>query len=157
MLPQVSVDRVADLAWAAGIIDGEGCIRIQRRRKGPGFDYRLDVGVEMCHIGTIDRLFQIFVRGSTRMGTTKSPLTNHHQLYCWKVVGHDAANVLRCVLPYLLTKRERAELALEFMDRFSPQPGGKRTPEPVVRLRESFYQRMTELIHGTTTTERPVL
>ncbi len=52
-----------DYAWAAGIIDGEGCISIAKtlRKDAKNFSYCLCIGVSMSHFPTVEKLNNIFL------------------------------------------------------------------------------------------------
>ena len=129
-----------DLAWAAGIIDGEGTIIIQRKNP-PSFNglvrYELFLAVGMIHKPTIERLHAIFGRGYVMKRRNKGQRVIFH----WHVRVNLAAACLRLVLPYLVTKKSEAELALEF-DRARGVYGGRITPsEDEMALRESYRLR----------------
>ena len=96
-------------AWAAGLIDGEGCISIYRCPEGPG--YKLSVRVGMTHEPTVRRLLEVF-GGSVY---SYQPKGNRHRAFMWNCCGHLAQSVLWELKPYFVTKARQCELALEFI------------------------------------------
>lgn len=67
-------------AWAAGIVDGEGCISITmqkpgvNRRKTPGFQVR--ISVRMTCERTIKRLYDLY-GGTFKLSLSRNPEKHH--------------------------------------------------------------------------------
>jgi hypothetical protein len=93
-----------DLAWAAGIVDGEGCIYVHKRK-----------------------------------GTRKNSI-----LYMWRVTSLNAANVLKLMHPYLVTKQKEAEEAFKF-NNLPKFPGNKPVSAELSAQREFIYLKLREL------------
>lgn len=107
------MSRDTDLAWAAGIIDGEGCISIRAHRKdGVVRSYSLLLKVTMGHRESIDRLWSIFQTGSIQ-NVDQRRWNPAWSLVCTTL---QAKTVLDLVYPYLVTKRVEADLAQQFFD-----------------------------------------
>jgi len=111
-----------DKAWSAGIVDGEGSIeihhrgsrRVKHRIGEKSEDYALLLGVGNTDERMPHRLGELF--GGNVGKQDFDPGTGQLRMYYWRVYNKRAASVLRQILPYLITKREQAELALEFYD-----------------------------------------
>jgi hypothetical protein len=103
--------RATDHAWAAGIIDGEGCIAIKRSRGY--FVLALTVG-QSGHDepAMLRRLVELY-GGTVRRGTVDAR-PGRRRRWDWTVVGRQAEVVLRQVAPYVVAKREQLDLALEY-------------------------------------------
>jgi len=103
------------LAYAAGIIDGEGCIAIKRTRaehtngsrRTPGFHAL--VQVRMTNREAVDFLHEL-LGGWT--WTEKPRVRNGRPLATWQASDAAAEKALRAVLPYLRVKRGCALNAL---------------------------------------------
>lgn len=91
------------LAYAAGIIDGEGCIyaKIDSRRT------YLNVQVAMCSEPVIKWF------GETFGGSVYIHQKRVTPLFAWRLLGAKCAGFLTAIRPYLKEKRRRAELAIE--------------------------------------------
>ncbi len=97
-----------ELAWAAGFIDGEGCIGIWKRKDRPS--YRFHIQVENTDFRPLNKLCSMF-GGSV---WTSKRVKKFKTLYGWKIEGQKAAQVLNLVFPYLIVKKEQAEVAIEY-------------------------------------------
>lgn len=110
--------RLVELAWAAGFIDGEGCIQYRVRQRTRGrHEYSLSL-----YVGQVDprplRRLQALFGGSVGL---KDPAKGESRrpIYYWRVVYATADAALRQLLPYLSVKREQAELALQLRARIA--------------------------------------
>ncbi len=101
-----------DLAYAAGIIDGEGCIGIWRKLQQQRYlSYDMRVSVAMIEEWLPNWLCFAF-GGSVTFH--KSKQKNHSPQYQWRVASNKALDFLLLVLPYLTIKKPQAELAIAF-------------------------------------------
>lgn len=103
-----------EIAWAAGIIDGESCIRICHTLAKPGGKpyYSLRIAVEMTHAGTVRRLASLFGAGSILLRVRGG----NKPTYTWTVNGVAAEQVIRLIFPYVVTKKGEAMMALAFCE-----------------------------------------
>lgn len=142
-------------AWAAGIIDGEGCIRVNksnptpsRRTTFPGFN--LSVFVKMTDFPTIEKLQQIF-GGRIQ----DEPRDNQRDLKRWEVYGHEAKRVLEQIYPHLVTKQYQAQLGIEFQLVKERKEGRRVTPEFLAECERYYYlikeAKLQQSIQGTNT------
>jgi hypothetical protein len=99
----------ADYAYLAGVIDGEGCIRIQRVRARGVVRYQLRLHVANTSRALMDWLEMTF---GGHAYARKKP--HGGVVWDWHVKNGHVPDVLRLVLPYLIVKREEALLAFEF-------------------------------------------
>ena len=117
-----------DLAWAAGIIDGEGCLYISKSQA-------LYLRVSMTDYPTVKRLHTMFAVGVFDLAI-KRGVGNWRSTYSWICAAKDTRTVLLLVRPYLFTKLDQAEIALDYV--FLP-PMKK---EDRTAARERMYIRM---------------
>lgn len=139
--------RNIDIAWAAGIIDGEGCFHISNSRPDTksgaiNRSYSLYLKVTMGHKPTIERLLDIFGVGSIHLVTQ----TKYNQAWTWLTTSHKALGVTNIVRPYLFTKASEADIAIEFMLLpLAPRGGGAKfrgTPPDLLAARHNLWDRM---------------
>lgn len=142
-----------DLAWVAGIIDGEGCIHISRNRASTHthattLRHSLYLKVTMGHKPTVDRLHALFQLGSVQKATAARKKV-WNAAFSWVCCGQSAAEVLRQCLPYLLTKAKEAEVALAFVALPKASRGGrggtKETPVRLLRQRDRLCLKLRKL------------
>ena len=111
-------DRQIDLAWAAGFFDGEGHIAIHRSRqygkRQPS--YSLQIMVAQVDKSLCPRLQSILggkvTRYAMKQGGNRAPFK-----WVWRVHGQTASQALSDMLPYLVGKREQAEVGIELQSR----------------------------------------
>lgn len=97
-------------AWAAGFVEADGCIHLDRSERG-----RVQVIVVQKELAPIRRLQRIF-NDTSKIGIVSRP--NGTAVYYRLVFrSHRATEMLRKMLPYLEHKRQMADLALELLER----------------------------------------
>jgi hypothetical protein len=132
-----------DRAYAAGLIDGEGCIRITSRGRNGGTGFRkgqhtLMVEVTNTDYGMIQWLSKRF-DGSVSYAPA-SPEINRKERWHWRVSANKALYVLDAIWPYIRTKRLQAKLGRRFQ-RYAQYPGRAITPK-VQAVHERFYNEL---------------
>lgn len=107
--------RKTDLAYIAGIIDGEGYVGIKRstprNRVTPGYHARIQIRM-------VDEEAIAFV-AATLGGNyyrEKSNASNGRPLYCYQASDAKAESILRSVLPWLRVKRRVALIVLSLRE-----------------------------------------
>lgn len=131
-----------ELAYAAGIIDGEGCIHVahQTYAKGWKSNYRLQVTVLTTDNVLCPWLCSRF-GGSERVysdyNTTNGRSPSKGYCHRWMVVSLEATAFLEAILPYLLLKKDEAILALQF--RGLVGSAGKRISDENRQQRVAIY------------------
>ena len=104
-----------DLAYIAGIIDGEGSIYTDRHPSKKGLArYNIVVSVGMTDKSALE-FIQVFFGGKIRC-QNRAIHKNWKPELIWKVSGEKAQIVLKAIKPYLLTKRAQAEVALRLLE-----------------------------------------
>ena len=99
-----------DLAYLAGLIDGEGSIQVCARRKD-GSRFRLILCVAMQNQAPLQFLSDTFNFG------TKPRRHRTQGAYRIEWQGPKAAVIIEAILPYLKVKQEQARLGLLFQNR----------------------------------------
>lgn len=125
-----------DLAYTAGLLDGEGCITLE----APGVS---STGVQkagrvriLVYMSTPDVLAWLketfggcFYERKTTRAPTRKPV--HH----WGLSGQSAAILLERLEPYFRVKQSQARVAIEFSRHQQTRPAGNRLdPEYVAVL-----------------------
>jgi transposase len=129
------------LAYIAGLIDGEGCIFINHRSKSRRFDLHVS-------IDNTDPRMSDWLRKTIQYGfriQMKAKAESHwNDGFKFTASGRYAADLIAKTLPYLVIKRDQAAVALEFQRRKSLQRGRRLTPSDL-QLYESFRQKLKGL------------
>lgn len=127
------------LAYAAGIIDGEGCIRINKQGKAGNHVIRLQVTNTKRTI--IDQFKEWFGGSITENRASKyNPKANTS--YVWEVSAKKAADVLVAISPYLRIKSNQTHVALRLQDTKSMT---NVVNQELYNIREELFRKMREL------------
>jgi len=119
------MSRQEDLAWAAGIIDGEGAVQITRLRPRsifPGYGIRLNV--TSTSIPMLKRL-QSILGGSVGLERRSTDRERMHRV--WFMSGHAAKTALARMEPNLTVKTAQAQVVGCFPIGPSREHGTRRT------------------------------
>lgn len=129
-----------DLAYAAGIIDGEGSVTIQRQGlRNIGVPI---VTVGMTHLPTLQFLKALL--GGTVHEMRRA---SRRPMWRWYSGGQVAVNALASLQPFLRTKTAQAWLACEYWAQrtvYTPHP----VPPEEVALREGYKLAISYLNQG---------
>ncbi len=102
------------LPYLAGIIDGEGTIRINRQRvkKHWNYSYHLQMSCGMVCKEIIELLQKIFGGG-----IHEERIVGYRPIWRWSLTGRlQTYAILKLIRTYLIAKKEHADLAIEFCD-----------------------------------------
>lgn len=137
-----------DLAWAAGFIDGEGCIYINKsmskeipNRRKTTQRYQLALTAVQSDIRPINKLKDLFKAGSI----TEYDKGAYKTQWVWKVSGLNAERVLRSIFPYLVVKKDQARVGLQHQELINSNISRKPRSIETISLFESFYIKLREM------------
>lgn len=135
-----------NLAWAAGFLDGEGCLSFSRAKNSP--HYCGYVSISQTEKAPLQFLMDAF-GGSMRQVKMNG---NRKDYWHWVLASRKAERFLRLVSPYLRVKRERAEIFLEYQKLIRAKSGylqGANTNTPLseneLSSRSALILRMKSL------------
>jgi len=109
-------------AYAAGFVDGEGCICFTRRKYG----YYPVIQVSNTNKDVLDFLVMVF---GGKVGKKSDNTDKWKAQYVWRLFGPRAVEFLRLIHPYLLVKRTQAETVFQWRELREP---GKRITQSVM-------------------------
>ena len=131
-----------DKAYLAGLIDGDGCIKIHKRKHGGYYHYGLEVDVSSDSFELLDGLRSLTGIGSIWSGMSGS--FTRKVRHRWIVCSLEAAKLLEQLLPYFRLKHQEAELGVAFQHCI-PRIRGKHKSQIEYEIDEMFYRRCREL------------
>lgn len=142
------MNRREQLAWLAGLIDGEGCISLtrrspQRKNRCVSPSYRLILKVSMCHLETVRRCREITGLGSLHMQDAQKQ--HYTSAFTWFCNATDAELVIEAVLPWLVTKREEALVALDFLRLPQAKRGSTGVDAELEQRRSEYWEKLRSL------------
>lgn len=140
---------MVDLAWAAGFMDGEGCISIARQTYTDPTrrdTFRLRVDISQNNLKVL-RYFEKSVGVQGRLYEVKRSGSQNRDSYHLSYDGDRGFKVIERLLPFLQRKQHEAEAVLEFRNtcELNRHFGPKGCPERIWKLRERFYRKLQAL------------
>jgi hypothetical protein len=142
-----------DLAYAAGIVDGEGNISIVKRQKWSKRNdkYHLQVRVAMCDKIVVD-WFRTHFGGSISCRKRHTINPAHRDCHIWIVSHRSARGFLLLIETYLICKKDQAQLGIAFQNtKYSGGAKGIKGHPPIsdreLALHEEMYLQMRGLKH----------
>lgn len=135
------------LAYLAGIIDGEGCFYMgltHQAKYGNGYMFHTFIKVTSCDRVLIDWLDNLF--GGTREERYRwtSKKAFERPVYNWQATGEMLDYVCPKILPYLVIKTKQCELMMKMRETYA-NIGSKRLSEEVVNLRKDLIDQNRKL------------
>ena len=127
-------------AYAAGMLDGEGCIYIS-----PGVTHQHQLSVVFAQVEPESLEFLSYEYGGrVRPGKVTSA---GRATYQWHLTGKDAINFLADVHPYLIIKQQQADVAMRWPTWKGWGSGGRGGPLPqeIKNNREGLRQELLAL------------
>ena len=126
-----------DYAWAAGFIDGDGWMRIEKRSCGGHY---ARIGACQVQKRPLDKLQELFggkIAIKSLAGRNRKDNFNRKQQYLWTCSTKQAVECLTKIRPYLIHKSEVADCILEFYQTIDSTRK--------VRVTEEIYSKRCEL------------
>ena len=133
-----------ELAYTAGFFDGEGSISIIKYN--PSVRCSIPTFSLVVKVTNNDKVVLEQLKGW--FGGSVSPQNRGYRTYEWQVTSLLAKSFLEQVLPYLIIKKDRACLGIEFQKHKSSYKKLERTksmPEEEILARNTYRERIHEL------------
>jgi hypothetical protein len=115
-----------ELAFIAGLFEGEGCVRINRSLRKQiryGKKVTMEVYSLFVTIGNTDpRLvypLKDMFGGSVSIRIRKDP--RHRPFFCWIISSNEALNFLEGIHPWLVSKADQVDIAITFQKSKTPR------------------------------------
>jgi hypothetical protein len=145
-----SIYKPADLAYMAGIVDGEGCfyMGLIPKKKGDGYvneHYRGLLKISNTCKNLIDWLNETF--SGTSSATTRSTSTRRfeREVFDWIATGDRLLDICEQILPYLLLKKRHCEIMINFRKTYTEQIGSHKVSEENLRIRHACLLEVRKL------------
>ncbi len=136
-----------EIAYLAGIIDGEGCFyigKVKQGKYGNGFQWHSMLKVTNCDESLIIWLEQTFggSKDSRYRWTSKKAFTR--PVYNWQATGEMLDYLLPKIIRYLIIKSDHAATMMLYRTT-SRNIGSKRLPPEVGEIRDELLKKMRNL------------
>ena len=138
---------IAEIAYLAGLIDGEGCIYIGHTKQGKygnGYQWHSMLKITSCDEELIIWLENTFggSKDSRYRWTSKKAFTR--PVYNWQATGPMLDYILPLVMPYLIIKKKQCDVMMRFR-RTCQNIGSKRLPEHINTRRQLLLIELRQL------------
>ena len=136
-----------EIAYLAGLIDGEGHIGIFRRKASFPYispRYSLRTEICMCSLKTIKWIQKHFSGTIYKKIRTRTADTGklRKQSYAVSWSGREACSLLQKVRPFLITKSHEADIAIEYQLKCPPKT--YKLSQDELNRREKSYRLLRE-------------
>jgi hypothetical protein len=134
---------IAEKAYIAGIVDGEGCIGIHKNARKSckkGFCYRANI-----QIGVTDKKFINWLFKKIKLGTINNKglkINRWKIVYCLSLCAKDSLILLELIKKYLIIKKKQAKILLKFIN--NKKYCNRLTDEESL-FQDKCYQQMKKL------------
>ncbi|OJV57448.1 hypothetical protein [Hydrogenophaga sp. 70-12] len=135
------------LSWAAGMLDGDGCVTIVRQTyPNRASTYRLVVQVTQNCLQTLKH-FRVCVGVPAPIHEVKRRIGHNRQVYALMYSGPKAVLVLQRLAAHLVRKRPEAEVALSFIEKgqVGRRFGARGVPPAIEQIRISHFNKLRAL------------
>lgn len=138
--------QVIDLAWLAGVVDGEGCFSIFNRtnksRNGKMIiTPTASVTITNSNLALINECVCILKKLGVKYVLKNPRNSKTRNLERVDIRNYQSIKLLvKAILPYLIGKKEQAELIIRFVEKASNRSGFRATNE-----RKTFFEQMSNL------------
>lgn len=142
------IKRLRELAYCAGLVDGDGCIFVSYQhmsgRKNP--TYRLCMSVVQNERKTLDN-FQKLLGLPSNLIEVKRKANHNKQVYDLRYTGLHALAAMKLMHDDLVRKRWESEVAEQFWieGQMGVLPGPKGLPPEVWRIRAQYRRKLSKL------------
>jgi len=137
------------LAWLAGLIDGEGSIILSQQRDGTMNTYLVITNTNVDILNNAEKIYQEF--GINPHWYEKKNYRSHHnKSFNLQITRLKQINlVLKAILPYLIGKRAQAETFIRYADRRLKLLGMENSDKPTVGKDTAKYDAFCRLESDT--------
>lgn len=135
------------LAYLAGIVDGEGCFyfgQVKQGQYGNGTQWHCKLAVTSTDKRLTDRLNDLFGGTKEQRYRYTSKKAFERPIYRWDATGLMLDYICPKILPFLIIKREQCICMIEIRKTYA-NIGSKRLPIDIVEKRTKFLIVMRNL------------
>lgn len=138
-----------ELAYIAGIIDGEGYLGMSKNRTKKQRQKSPKYQTEICVVNTNYALIEwLQIRIGGLINTRKKYDEAWKVAYRWRIQESNHSEFLQAIYPYLVIKRQQAQLIIEYwIKKVKQYREGRRweMSNDELNMRESYFQKLKDL------------
>lgn len=129
--------------YLAGMVDADGCISVIKMAKcGRGVRDRHELRLHVTNTNK-EFIYMLKEQMGGHVRTSRQGNLKWKQAYNWSTQGARAEAIIREIMPHLIIKHERAEVALELRATMGHRKGqGYKVPPEVMAKRDEIHEKM---------------
>lgn len=132
------------LAYLAGIIDGEGSIAIEVQSKSIRWNRKCDYySLRLLVINTNLPLLNWIQENFGGTIRQRPDIENRRRCYRWNIFSHNAAEILKECQPYMIVKKPHTEIFIKFAETMSKS--NSRLSEELLEYRKDLYNQLKHI------------
>lgn len=143
----------AQIAYLAGIVDGEGCLHIgnySRNKKTGAVHYQTCLQISNTEKGLIDWICTVFGGRGTEYTRKQHAINCTKKVYKYEATGSRLTHICELILPYSTIKKRQIEIMLAVRDTYKPlskkgQQGVRGLNDEVLALRLSLMLELRDI------------
>ena len=146
---------VAQIAYMAGIIDGEGSIYIGNFSSNPKTGtkyYQTNIEITNTDKNLMDWISSTFGGRLNTYTAKQTPKNSRRTVYRWIATGERVTHLVEVLFPYLIAKKRQAEIMIKMRETYKPIQGVQRgiqgiqiLDEKLLTIRQSYFDEMRSL------------
>jgi hypothetical protein len=134
-----------DLAYMAGIVDGEGCFWIGKipKKVGDGYvgeHYRGLLKIDNTDSKLPEWIDEVFSGTASARCRSTSSRKFEREIFTWNATGDRLLDLCEQILPYLVIKKAHCENMIKFRKSYQGITSGKAIPEDILQMRQECLE-----------------
>lgn len=136
---------IAQLAYAAGIIDGEGALTITAIENEKRKIFQSAVGVSSTDEILIDWILDVFGGWKKAYTPKQTPVNSRKKVYRWQITGKNLDIFIALIDPYIVIKKREIELLKLYRKTSQKNVGGGGLPQETIDLRKKYAAELHKI------------
>ena len=132
------------IAYTAGYLDGDGCFYVGKSIQKPKMITIYEYSIQIVSVKK--PVLDIFMSNFGGFVRIKPEKERHRPAYCWTIKGPPAVNAASKVLPFLIDKRNQANIFIQYSSTIVAN-NFKTVNDFIINQRNSFIQQCREDKH----------
>jgi hypothetical protein len=145
-----TVYKPTDLAYMAGLVDGEGCFFMCKlpKKKGDGYvteHYRGLLKIDNTDPSLLDWIDETFSGTASARCRFTSSRKFERQVFTWTATGDRLLDLCEQILPYLTIKKKQCLLMIKFRKTYTAKLGSNKLSEEAIAIRQICLEDIRKL------------
>lgn len=142
--------KATDLAYMAGIVDGEGCFWLGEipKKDGDGYvtkHYRGVLKIDNTDKRLLDWIDTVFSGTASARCRTTSTKQFEREIFTWTATGDRLLDMCELLLPYLIIKKEQCTIMIKFRKTYTANLGSNKLSDEAIAVRQECLEAIRKL------------